>query len=101
MDPWKQYSIIVVSMAVAFVIGVGVFPFVIASAINDILPPPSPPFLGGNQADLMKQLQKQELAIEKSRAEHPCTGGNLTLRPALLCPEDNNNTRMFLPGNMT
>ena len=41
----------------------------------------------------MPQLQKQEQALEKNMSEHPCTG--------VLCPEDNNMTKLFHAANNT
>jgi hypothetical protein len=66
---------------------------------HTIIPfPPTP----ANQTDLFKQLQKQQLAIDKKMAQFPCSGGgSLTLRPGVLCPEDNNMTKQFHTANNT
>jgi hypothetical protein len=49
----------------------------------------------------MPQLQKQEQALEKNMTLHPCTGGGTTLRPGVLCPEDNNLTKLFHSNGAT
>jgi hypothetical protein len=49
----------------------------------------------------MPQLQKQEQALEKNMSEHPCTGGGINPRPGVLCPEDNNMTKLFHTANNT
>ena len=96
----RNFTIIIISMAVSLFLGVAIFPYIIPFLIVHIQPPPSPPFLAVNQTDLFKQLQKQQLAFEKNVMKYPCSGGgSFNPRPGVLCPEDNNMTKQFIPNN--
>jgi hypothetical protein len=85
-------------MAVALFLGVAVFQYILPALIVHLSPPPSPspPFLPPNETDLFKQLNKQQQALERNLTLYPCSGGgSLNPRPGVLCPEDNNTTRLF------
>jgi hypothetical protein len=87
-------------MTVALFLGVAIFPYILPALIVHLsLPPSQPPFLPPNETDLFKQLNKQQQALEKNLTRYPCSGGgSLNPRPGVLCPEDNNTTRLFHPN---
>lgn len=85
MNARSQYAIIVVSMAVVIFIGVATFPSLVSMIFTAV--PPPPPTLP-NETDLFKQLQKQQLAVEKNMANFPCHV-NASLQSGILClPQD-------------
>jgi hypothetical protein len=95
----RNVTIIIISMAVALFLGVAVFRYILPALI--ILPPAQLPPLSpnGTHLDLFKQLNKQQQALEKNLTRYPCSGGgSFNPRPGVLCPEDNNNTRLFHPN---
>lgn len=97
----RNITIIIISMAVTLFLGVVIFPYILPALTVHLSPATSPPFPAFNETGLFKQLNKQELALEKNMSEHPCTGGGINPRPGVLCPEDNNMTKLFHTANNT
>jgi len=84
-------------MGASLFIGVVIFPYIIPSIVH--LPPSQSPPLPPNQTDPFKQFNKQQRALEKNLTLYPCSGGiSLNPRPGVLCPEDNNTTKLFHPN---
>jgi hypothetical protein len=85
-------------MAVTLFLGVAIFQYILPALIVRLSPPPPLPVLPANETELFKQLNKQQLALEKNLTLYPCSGGgSLNPRPGVLCPEDNKTTRLFFP----
>jgi hypothetical protein len=99
MDSRKQYVIIVAAMAVTMILGVAMFPHIITSLIVHRQPPPAFIPQDSNLTDqILKSIQAQEPSFQKNMTLHPCIGGGTTLRPGVLCPEDNNLTQQYHPS---